>query len=105
MTVHRDRKFLDLAHRVNRCQFNLQGCLGYSADGMEPAHSNQQKDGKGMGIKAHDFRHVAACTHCHSQYDGRIPRPYTRMQLEELFDEAWQRTLTLYFTSGWLKVA
>jgi hypothetical protein len=33
------------------------------------AHSNQLRDGKGRGIKAHDYRIAALCFRCHSELD------------------------------------
>lgn len=34
------------------------------------AHSNQQKHGKGMGIKAHDCFIAYLCHECHQSYDS-----------------------------------
>ncbi len=75
--IYRDRKLLDLAHQVTECQLQLPGvCQGHSAHGCEPAHSNQQRHGKGMGHKAEDIFHVAACHACHasSTRAGASPR-------------------------------
>ena len=33
------------------------------------AHSNQLRDGKGKGIKAHDYRIAALCFKCHYNLD------------------------------------
>lgn len=33
------------------------------------AHSNQLRDGKGRGLKAHDYRIAALCYRCHSELD------------------------------------
>jgi hypothetical protein len=101
---HRDRKLLDLAHEVEVCQFRLPGvCNIGQPDGCEPAHSNNLTDGKGTGIKAHDFRHVAACHACHVEYDnGKL---FSREQKRVFFNDGWQSTMTLYFLNGWLGVS
>ena len=99
--IHRDRKLLDLAHRVNECQFQIEGvCAHYSDHGCEPAHSNELAHGKGTGLKSHDFRHVASCHNCHVEYDtGHMPKVLKR----ELFRDGWERTIALYFENGWIK--
>jgi len=58
------------------------------------AHSNQLRDGKGRGIKAHDYRIAALCYRCHSDLDQGA-----RMTKEErlnLWEEAHRKTV------GWL---
>lgn len=95
---YRNRRLLDLAHRVNVCQFRLAPCIGYSVDGCEPAHSNHQEHGKGMGQKADDDQHVAACPACHRHYDGGKLGHNARQE----FTEARERTFALYEKEGWL---
>lgn len=100
---HRDRAFLDLAHRVHECQVRIPGvCAGWSEHGCEPAHSNQSKHGKGASIKADDFRHAAACHACHAELDQG--RRLSREEKIALWDAGHDRTLTLYFRSGWVGV-
>lgn len=64
------------------------------------AHSNQQRDGKGMGIKAHDYRIAALCYTCHADIDqGK------RLNKEErfkLFDQAHRDTIGWLFDGGHL---
>ena len=58
------------------------------------AHSNQLRDGKGRGLKAHDYRIAALCYRCHSDLDQGA-----RMTKEErlnLWEEAHRKTV------GWL---
>ncbi|MFA5606760.1 MAG: hypothetical protein WDA07_06185 [Leucobacter sp.] len=64
------------------------------------AHSNQLRDGKGRGIKAHDCRVAALCASCHSEIDqgSRL----TRYERIEMFEEAWRATMIEFFTRGWL---
>lgn len=99
--TYRNRRILDLAHRVNDCQMQIEGvCEGYSAHGCEPAHSNSQRHGKGFGNKAADYMHVAACHSCHAEFDqGRL---LSKDQKQEIFNEGWERTISLYFEKGWL---
>jgi hypothetical protein len=58
------------------------------------AHSNQLKDGKGKGIKAHDYRIAALCHTCHFQIDQGFL--WDKNQKREIWDEAHRRTI------GWL---
>lgn len=62
MTMHRNRKLLDLA-RDQACV----NCGNYH--GVVAAHSNQQAHGKGMGIKAHDAMCAFLCAACHAWAD------------------------------------
>ncbi len=102
--IYRDRKLLDLAHQVTECQLQLPGvCQGHSAHGCEPAHSNQQRHGKGMGHKAEDIFHVAACHACHAELDQG--RRFTKEQKRDFWQHGWERTIALYLRNGWLKVA
>lgn len=58
------------------------------------AHSNQLRDGKGKGIKAHDYRIAALCFKCHFDIDQG-----SKMSKQERFDlweEAHRKTI------GWL---
>lgn len=99
MPNYRNRKLLDLAHRVNACQFNLPTCTGYQSHGCEPIHSDHQAHGKGTGIKAHDDAHVAGCHNCHLYYGSGKLDKYTKF---DLFTQARERTFKLYKQNGWL---
>jgi hypothetical protein len=66
------------------------------------AHSNQLRDGKGTGIKAHDYRIAALCNLCHMGLDqGRALSKTERM---ELWEDAHRRTIGALFEYGLLKV-
>lgn len=73
-------------------------CERYSPGGCEPAHSNNLRDGKGTGIKAHDYMHVAACRTCHLEYDSGAK--YTKEEKRDFFEEGWKRTMITYFVQG-----
>ena len=66
------------------------------------AHSNQQRDGKGMGIKAHDYRIAALCYVCHMKIDqGKDLSKLGRMNA---WDEAHRKTIGWLFERGHLTV-
>jgi hypothetical protein len=96
---YRNRRLLDLAHKVNECQLRTPACTGYSPEGCEPAHSNHQEHGKGKGQKADDDQHAAACRACHLHYDAnKMPRDFAL----KIFNEGRARTFKLYRANGWL---
>lgn len=68
---------------------------------IEPAHSNQQRDGKGLGIKAHDFRVAALCHSSHALLDQG--KSLSKEERVTAFDEAHRRTIGLLFLRGFLK--
>ena len=92
----RSRSLLNLAHKLNRCT----RCGHYVPEGLEPAHSDSSRHGKGMGIKAHDHLHAAICHDCHEA----LPR-MSREERESEWQRAHEVTMTEYWKRGWLKVA
>ena len=58
------------------------------------AHSNQLCDGKGKGIKAHDYRIAALCYHCHMGLDQGAK--YSKEERREFWELAHRKTI------GWL---
>ena len=101
--THRDRKLLDLAHKLDMCQINLPGiCIGYMPDGCEPAHSNQSIHGKGMHHKAHDIYHAAACRECHQEIDQG--RKLSREEKAEYWQRGFEKTMLEYWKRGWVVV-
>lgn len=83
----RSRDVLNLAYNYG-CHLNLPGCEG--GDAGEPAHSNQEKHGKGGAMKAHDCFHVPACRSCHRELD----QGKTMDRDEKRF--RWDRAFGLY---------
>jgi hypothetical protein len=98
MANHRDRKLLDLAHRVENCQFRLPGCEGFTG-GCQPIHADGLWYNKGTGIKSHDVYHAAGCTSCHRAYEN-MPKS----EKQEAFDRACLRTHLFYWKNGWVGV-
>lgn len=95
----RSRELLDLAAHELPCQFQIPGICTVSPGVF--CHSNEQGDGKGLGIKAHDCLAALGCVACHRWYDiGPSPRAEKR----EVFGRALKRTLVLLFTEGYIGV-
>lgn len=66
------------------------------------AHSNQLRDGKGRGIKAHDYRIAALCYRCHMNLDQG--KDWTKEQRVEFWEEAHRETIGWLFDNDHLKV-
>ena len=69
---------------------------------MVAAHSNQLRDGKGRGIKAHDFRIAALCFKCHHELDqgNRL----TKQERLNMWEEAHRSTMGWLFLSDLISV-
>ena len=86
--MYRNKSLLE-AVRESPCQI-----CGVEDGTVVAAHSNQLRDGKGRGLKAHDFRIAALCYRCHHEIDQG-----SKMSKEErlnAWDEAHRATV------GWL---
>jgi hypothetical protein len=66
------------------------------------AHSNQLRDGKGRGIKAHDYRVASMCFGCHAELDQGTK--LTKSERIEMWDEAHRKTIGWLFENGHLEV-
>lgn len=64
----------------------------------QASHSNQQRDGKGMGIKAHDYRLAALCTSCHTEIDQGAD--LSKAERRDAWDEAHRATIGALFDAG-----
>ena len=94
--IYRNKLILDLAH-----ESPCQGCG--AIDGTVCAsHSNQQRDGKGTGIKANDYRVAYLCNTCHFEIDNG--NKLSREERKEKWEEAHRATIGWLFTNGHLKV-
>ena len=62
------------------------------------AHSNQLRDGKGKGIKAHDYRIAAMCYRCHSELDQGSRM--SKSERLETFEDAHRATIGWLFDNG-----
>ena len=93
---YRNKKLLEIV-RESPCQ-----CCGRKDGTIVAAHSNQQRDGKGTSIKAHDYRIAALCYRCHHELDAGIK--LTKEQRQEMFEDAHRRTIGWLFDNEHLEV-
>lgn len=87
--MYRNQKLLELVR-----QFPCQNC-GAQDGTVVAAHSNQLRDGKGRGIKAHDYRIAALCFKCHFELDQG--RDLSRQERLNMWEEAHRSTMGLLF--------
>jgi hypothetical protein len=66
------------------------------------SHSNQIRDGKGTGIKCHDFRIASLCHKCHQEIDNG--KKFNREQKRDYWEEAHRKTVGLLFLNGYIDV-
>ena len=86
--MYRNRKLLDVL-RQSPCQ-----ACGREDGTVVAAHSNQLRDGKGRGLKSHDYRCAALCHTCHMEIDQG--KSLTKAERIEAWEEAHRKTV------GWL---
>jgi len=94
--IYRNRKLLDIL-RQSPCQV-----CGREDGTVVAAHSNQLRDGKGRGIKAHDYRVASMCFGCHAELDQGTK--LTKSERVEMWDEAHRKTIGWLFENGHLEV-
>ncbi len=75
--------------RGQPCYLMLPGVTVHEMDTVVPAHSNQSRHGKGMGLKASDNFTVPACYACHYQIDQG--KNMTREEKFAAWDAAFAR--------------
>jgi len=66
------------------------------------AHSNQMRDGKGRGLKAHDYRIAALCFKCHYEIDQG--KNLSRAERLNLWEDAHRATIGWLFENDLIKV-
>ena len=66
------------------------------------AHSNQLRDGKGRGIKAHDYRIAALCFRCHTELDQG--HQMSREERLNMWEDAHRATVGWLFDSDLISV-
>ena len=93
--IYRDRKLLDVI-RQSPCQ-----ACGREDGTIVAAHSNQLRDGKGRGIKAHDYRIAALCHTCHLEIDQGAK--LSKAERIETWEEAHRRTIGWLFENNHIK--
>ena len=83
--------------RGEDCTINLEGVCNYNPETVVWAHSNDQKHGKGMGLKANDEWGAYACYACHAVYDRQMKRPahLSLDDVENAFTLAMEKSLAI----------
>jgi hypothetical protein len=94
--MYRNKQLLELV-RQSPCQ-----TCGTKDGTVVAAHSNQLRDGKGRGIKAHDYRIAALCFKCHYNYDQG--KDMSKLERVEFFDEAHRKTIGWLFENGHVEI-
>ena len=80
---------------LNACrELPCQHC-GISDGTVVAAHSNQLRDGKGRGLKAHDYRVASLCYKCHMELDQG--KNLSKQERTELWEEAHRKTIGQLF--------
>ena len=92
--MYRNKKLLELAR-----QLPCQHC-GIDDGTVVAAHSNQLRDGKGKGIKAHDYRIASLCFKCHYEIDQGSN--LSKAERLDCWEEAHRKTIALLFERGFL---
>jgi len=90
--MYRNKKLTDAAR-----QLPCQHC-GTSDGTVVAAHSNQLRDGKGRGLKAHDYRIASLCYRCHSDLDQGSKM--SKQERVDMWEEAHRKTIGLFFENN-----
>jgi len=95
--IYRNKKLLEVV-RQSPCQH-----CGIEDGTVVAAHSNQLRDGKGRGIKSHDYRIAALCHSCHMELDQGTK--WLKAKRLEVWEEAHRNTIGWLFEAGRLDVS
>ena len=94
--IYRDQYLLEKV-RESPCQV-----CGAEDGTVVAAHSNQLRDGKGRGLKAHDYRVAAMCFSCHFRLDQG--KDLSKQEREDLWELAHRKTIGWLFENNHLRV-
>lgn len=94
--MYRNKRLLEIV-RQSPCQI-----CGRNDGTVVAAHSNQLRDGKGRGIKAHDYRISALCFTCHSEIDQG--HKLSKQERIEMWEEAHRQTIGWLFQNGIIEI-
>lgn len=95
-TMYRNKLLLEVC-RVLPCQH-----CGVQDGTVVAAHSNQLRDGKGRGLKAHDYRIASLCFSCHATLDQG--NELSKSERVEMWEDAHRKTIAELFEQGYLIV-
>ena len=96
--MYRNPKLLNLARECPICMM----CGMNNNDDVVSAHSNQLRDGKGRGLKAHYYRIAFCCYACHLAIDSG--NKMSRQERVDAWEEAHRKSIGWLFESGRLIV-
>ena len=94
--TYKNKKLLELARQIP-CTL-----CGVEDGTIVAAHSNQQKDGKGTGIKASDSMVDSLCSKCHYELDNG--KDLTREERIEIWELAHRLTFRHFIENDKLVV-
>ena len=94
----RSKKLLAAAKDAPHCM----SCFMPNDGTVVAAHSNQIRDGKGTGIKAHDYRSAFICGTCHYEIDNGSG--LSRSARIQAWEDAHRHTVGWLFESGRLEI-
>jgi hypothetical protein len=94
--MYRNPKLLKLMRELpcSICQIDDGTVVG--------AHSNQLRDGKGRGLKSHDYRVAALCYNCHMSIDQS--NKLDKQEKIDLWEMAHRRTIAYLFENNLIEV-
>ena len=93
---YRNKKLLELCREIP-----CQSC-GAMDGTVCAAHSNQLRDGKGTGIKGHDYRIAFLCHQCHHMIDNdKMLDKHDRIAA---WEEAHRKTIGWLFTNNHIQI-
>lgn len=96
--VYRNKKLLALAKDAPCCF----ACMKSNDGSVVACHSNSQRFGKGLGIKASDAAIAFMCNRCHAETESG--KRLTREQRTEVWEQAFIDTMVWLFESGLVDV-
>lgn len=94
---YRNKKILKAADGAS-CQM-----CGKCDGTIVAAHSNSQRHGKGIGLKAHDLFVAFLCGVCHDWYDGRTSPVAGRADRQTEWQRAHDKTMLRLIETGVIK--
>ena len=95
---HRDRVWLDLAHKAP-CFLKLAPTCGNYASSA--CHSDQLRHGRGVGVKSHPVFTVPGCPDCHALFTRKH---LGRDGYDTLWRAAHEAWLPWAYDQGWIRV-
>lgn len=76
-------------------------CQVCGAHGVQVSHSNQGRDGKGMGLKSYPWRVAAICPKCHVEIDSG--KSMSKQERIDAWEEAYRKTIGELFANGLIR--